>query len=82
MCCIEVFRRRCLKQHKGHCMGGSEHTRLMTGLCSRLEVDMPLREAKPSHEASVAANSVQLVELSCMGHGNELDTLCIEHEHI
>lgn len=55
---------------------------LMTGLCSRLEVDMPLREAKPSHEASVAANSVQLVELSCMGQGNELDTLCIEHEHI
>ncbi len=81
MRCIELYRKHRLKYYNSHCMGGNEHTRLMTGLCSRLEIDMPIKEAKPSHEASVAANSVQSVELSCMGQEKELDTLCKEHEH-
>ena len=59
-----------------HLQGSVGRTGLMMGLCSNLWTDMPTKEASASQEASVAAKRVQLVELSYMGQGNELDTLC------
>ena len=59
-----------------HLQGSVGRTGLMMGLRSNLSTDMPTKEASASQEASVAAKRVQLVELSYMGQGNELDTLC------
>ena len=75
-CAYESVIRIGTQWHAMHLQGSVGRTGLMMGLRSNLSTDMPTKEASASQEASVAAKRVQLVELSYMGQGNELDTLC------